>query len=405
MRQRVVVTGVGCVSSLGTGLEAFVEGLLAGRSGIAPVTAFSTEGCRSHTAALLPDFDPARFIDPLKLRRVDEVGRLALATCRLALENSGLPTRSDRAGVILGSGTAGLHSTIGHMHALATVGAAGVPALTFSNTVGNSAASLCAIEFGLRGPNVTFAQKQASSLAAMAFAVTALRDGRADAFVTGGVDDFEERFFRVHDRFGVMSETSRPFGRSRNGYVLGAGGHLVVLERADTAVARGATIVAEVLGVGRAGVACGVNQWPVSPDGLIRSMRAALAEASLAPSAVDVVFAAANSTKPLDRTEAAALEALFGPGGVPVVALKGAVGEFGASGSAALSAAVSCLRGNVLPPSLGADDLDPECRVRLSASPQPFTGRVALVNASAAGGSHYSLLVRALGPGEFEQRA
>jgi 3-oxoacyl-[acyl-carrier-protein] synthase II len=197
-------------------------------------------------------------------------------------------------------------------------------------------------------------------------------------------------------------ETSCPFGRKRNGFILGAGGHLVVLERAETASSRGAPVTAEVLGVGRSGVPCGVNQWPLSPDGLIRSMRAALAEGGLAPSSVDV-FASANSTAALDRTEAAALESVFGPCAVPVVALKGALGDFGASGSAALSAAISCLRQDLLPPTLGADEIDPECRVRLNASAQPFDGRVALINASAAGGSHYSLLVRVLRPGEFEQ--
>lgn len=411
MRERVVVTGVGCVSSLGTGAGPFAAALLAGRSAIAPVTTFSTAGCRSHSAALLRDFDPSRYIEPLKLRRIDEIGRLALAAARLALEDANLPARSERVGVVLGSATAGLHSTILHMHALATAGPATVPALSFSNTVGNSAASLVAIEFGLRGPNVTFAQKQASSLAAMAYAVTALLDGRADAFVTGGVDDFEERFFRVHDRFRVLSpadagdEASRPFDRRRNGFVLGTGGHLVVLEAARTALERGAPIVGELLGIATAGAPCEVNGWPTSPEGLVRAMRLALEQARLPPRAVDAVFASANSTRALDRIEAQALADIFGPRGVPVVALKGALGESGAAACASLTAALHCLRGGLLPPTVGCDEPDDECPVDVSASGRPARGGVALINASAAGGSHYSLLVRVLQPGEFEREA
>lgn len=411
MRERVVVTGVGCVSSLGTGVETLVEGLLAGRRGIAPVSAFSTEGCRTHTAAMLRDFDPSRYIQPLKLRRVDETGRLALAACRLAIEDAGLPTQSDRVGMVLGSATAGLHSTIGHMHALATAGPAAAPALTFSNTVGNSGASLCAIEYGLRGPNVTFAQKQASALAAIAYAVPALADGRADAFVTGGVDDFEERFFRVHDRFRVMSpadgqeEAARPFDRRRNGYLLGAGGHLFVLERADAAMRRGASIAGEILGIGTAGAPAASNGWPASPHGFVRAMRQALAEGRLDPASVDVVFAAANGTHELDRMESLALQELFGPCGVPVVALKGALGDFGAASAAALTAALACLRRGLLPGTVGTDDPDPDCRVDVSPESRPSRGPVALINAAAAGGSHYSLLVRVLQPGEFERGA
>ena len=411
MRERLLVTGVGCVSSLGTGVETFARALAAGETGIRPVTDFSTDGCRTHTAARLRDFDPARYVEPLKLRRMDEIGRLALAACRLAVDAANVPGRSDRVGVAIGSATAGLHSTIAHMHVLATTGPSMVPAISFSNTVGNSAASLCAIEFGFRGPNVTFAQKQASSLAALAYAAAALRDGRADAFVAGGVDDFEERFFRVHDRFHVMSpgrggeERSRPFDRRRNGFLLGAGGHLLVIETEKAAARREAPVLGEILGVGRAGAPCGVNHWPSSPVGFVRAMRMALDDAGLEARAVGAVFASANATRQLDRAEALALQEVFGACGVPVVSLKGALGEFGAAGAAGITAALSCLARGVLPPTLGLDEPDPAFSLNLSASARSTDARVALVNSAAAGGAHYSVLVRVLPPGEFEPGA
>jgi len=401
MRDRVVVTGAGCLSSLGIGAETFVDELLAGHSGIAPVTRFSTEGCRSHTAALVRGFEPARYIEPMKLRRIDEVGRLALVACRLAAEEARLPTRTDEVGVVIGSATAGLHSTVTYLHSLVTAGPAGVPALGFSNMIGNAAASLCALEFGWRGPNLTFAQKQASALAAIAFAVDGLEQGRASAFLCGGVDDVEERFFRVHDRFRVLSptdggpEASRPFHRGRNGFVLGTGGHMVVLETPASAASRDVAPFGEILGVGAAASNCRPNAWPADPDGLVRAMHGALDDAGLAPADVAAVFATANSTRTLDHVEALAIEQVFGPYAVPVVSIKGAVGEFGAVGAASLTAALVCLRRGVLPPTLGCQPCDPECRVDVSASARPATGPVALVNATADGGAQYCVAVRA----------
>lgn len=411
MRDNVVVTGAGCVSSLGIGAETFVDRLLAGDTGIRPVTTFSTDRCRSHTAALLRDFDPGRFLDPMKLRRVDEGGRLALAACRLAIDDACLPTRTDEVGVVLGTATSGLHSTVAHLHKLAAEGPTAVSAMGFSNTIGNAAASLCSIEFGLRGPNVTFGQKQASALAAIAFATSGLRQGRASAFVCGGVDDIEERFFRVHDRLRVLSptdggqEASRPFDLRRNGIVLGTGGHLVVLETAASAARRGVAAYGEVLGVGCGGSACGLSAWPTEPSGIVRVMRAALADAGVTPSDINVAFAAANSTPALDRVEALALAEVFGPGGVPVVSLKGALGEFGASGGAALTAALVGLGRGTLPPTLGCEQPDPACPVDVSRSARRSGGHLALINGTADGGAQFCLVVRAASVPRVERRA
>jgi 3-oxoacyl-[acyl-carrier-protein] synthase II len=402
MRDNAVVTGAGCVSSLGIGAQTFVGELLAGGSGISPVTAFSTEGCRAHTAALIRGFDAARYIDPMKLRRIDEVGRLALATCRLALEDASLPAGTEHVGVALGTATSGLHSTVAHVHRLMTAGPGAVAALGFSNTIGNAAASLCSIEFSLHGPNVTIAQKQASALAAIAFAVSGLSDGRASAFLCGGMDDIEEQFFRVHDRLHVSSpagggeEASRPFDARRNGLVLGTGGHILVVETASSAAKRGVEPYGEILGIGATSSDCALNAWPTEPSGIVRAMETALHHAGVAVEEVSVVFAAANSTRMLDRVEAEAIAQVFGPRGVPVVSLKGALGEFGASGAAALTAALFCLRGGTLPPTLGCEQPDPACPVDVSACARTANGRIALVNATADGGAQYSLVVRAL---------
>ena len=402
MRQPVVITGIGCISSFGVGTAPFIDGLLDGRTGIAPIARFGTDGCRSHKAALVQGFDPAVHIDPLKLRRIDEVGRLALATCRLAIEDAGLPTGTDEVGVALGTATSGLHSTVEHLQALTTRGPSAVSALSFSNTVGNASASLCAIEFGLRGPNVTLTHKQASSLAALVYAVRTLGRGALRAFVTGGVDDFEETFFRVHDRLRVLArahgteEASRPFDRRRNGFVLGAGGHLLVVETTASARARSARTYAEILGVADGASPCTLNGWPADGSGIARVMRAALADATLGPADVAAVFASANSSQGLDAAEAQAIDSVFGPLDVPVVSLKGAIGEFGASGAAAVTAAALSLARGLLPPTAGCDQPDPGCPVNVSATTRPGRPGVAIVNGTAGGGAHYSLVIRAL---------
>jgi 3-oxoacyl-[acyl-carrier-protein] synthase II len=415
----LAVTGVGCISGLGLGVDAFERALFDGESAIAPVTAFDTRRARSHVAGQILDFDPAAFIPAGKLRRIDRVGRLAVASCRLALEHAGLasstgpPTaaapaapvaNADRVGVAIGTATAGVHSLVDYLDRLVSQGPTGASALDFSNTVGNAAASLCGIEFGLRGPNVTLSYKEASALSAVTYAAMALDAGRADAMVTGAVDDFEALFFAAHDQFGVLArdagagEASRPFDRRRNGFVLGNGAFLLVLERAEAAAARGAARLGSVAGLAATASPCRLNEWPSNPAQMIRCMRDALAEAGVAPRDVSVVFASANSTRQLDQVEAEALGEVFGAAGVPVVALKGALGESSAAGAASLVAALLCLKRGAIPPTVGFEEAEADCPVDIGTRARPLMPRpahAALVNSFASGGANFSAVVRA----------
>jgi 3-oxoacyl-[acyl-carrier-protein] synthase II len=403
----LAVTGVGVVSGLGVGHAVFEAALAAGASALAPVSAFDTSDCRSHVAARLAEFDPTRFVAAARLRRIDRTGQLAIMSSGLALEDAGLlpapGVGSDDVGVALGSYTTGLHSLIDYLDKLNALGPIGASALDFSNTVGNAAASLCGLEFGLRGPNVTLSQREASGLGAIAYAATLVRSGQCRAVVTGGVDDFERLFFAVHDRFRVLAhdaghgEASRPFDINRNGFVLGCGGYLIALEHPDSAATRSAAVHGELLGVGASSSPCRPSDWPVDAEPLARAMRLALDQAALEPQDVAAVFASANSTEALDRLEAEAIASVFGPMSVPVVAVKGALGECGATSAAALVAALAALRSGRLPPTLGLDTRDTACPVDVVASSRPLSPgrrRVALVNAFAAGGTNYSIAVR-----------
>jgi len=409
MRERVVVTGIGCVSCFGIGAAAFDQGLRAGACGVVPITAFDTSTCHAHRAALIQKFDPAQFIAPIKLRRIDTAGRIALAASRLLLDDAALPTGAgagDDVGIALGTFSAGLDSVVEYLDGLTAHGPTGVPAILFSNTVANAAASLCAIEFGLRGPNVTFNQREVSSLVALAFAMGAVRDGRSSAIVTGGVDCVEETFFKVNDRFralspmraeaaGARDEAARPFDRRHNGWVLGEGGFLLLLEPAGPAGRRGARPYGEILGVGITSSPTPLNEWPADGSGLARAMRMALADASVDARDVGAIFAAANGSPRLDRLESAAIVDVFGARSVPVASIKGAAGEFGGAGAAAIAAGLLSVPDRLIAPTVGFETPCDGCRLQVSRTTQRAASDVFLVNSVASGGTNVSVAVRA----------
>jgi 3-oxoacyl-[acyl-carrier-protein] synthase II len=406
MPQRVVVTGLGCISCFGLGHRALVDGILEGCTGVRPITAFDTSFCRSHCGATIEGFDAAAFIPPLKLRRVDGVGRLALAGARLLIDDASFTieaTGSDDLGVALGTFTAGIDSTVEYLEGLVQHGPAGVPALLFSNTVSNASASLCAIEHGLRGPNVTFNQREASSLAAIAYSVGLIRDERIAGMLSGGADRLEQTFFTVQERFGVLArsrgdeELARPFDCRRNGFVLGEAAALLLLESADAAARRGSRIYGEILGIGMTASRTKLNGWPENASGPARAMREALDDAALSPAEVGGVFAAANGARRLDALEAEAIRSVFPPD-MPIASVKGSIGESGAAGAAALAVGLRTMAHEVLPPTFGYHEADPACCLNVSAVPRGVHGRVFVVNAIASGGTNYSIVARAAEP-------
>ena len=400
MTRSVAVSGLGLLSAFGTSHDAFRDALLEGGSAIAPVSGFPTDGCRSILAAELQGFQPAEWVPPMKSRRLDRTGVYALAAAKLALADGGvsLPAEGDdRIGVVLGTWTAGGQSTQTFLDALFRAGPSAAPALLFDSTVGNSAASITALDFKLRGPNVTVSQKESSGLHAIATAVDLLREGRASALLTGGVDAVYETFFKAHDRFSVMSPApafSRrlaPFDTNRSGFVLGEGGVAFWLEAGRESARHG-----EILGVSMSSAAVPINQWPQRADALAHSMRLAIADAQLTPADIDVVYASANATMVLDATEASALSDVFGDAGPSITSIKGALGESGTSGALACAAALLCGRAGRVPPIAGlAEPCAEAASLRLVRSVQAAPGPIALVNSFASGGALASVIVRA----------
>jgi len=401
----VRVSGIGVVSPFGTSHSAFRDALVAGRSGIAPLVGFDTSGLRSTLAAEVRDFDPAPWVPPMKMRRMDRTAVYTVAATKLAIENAGSsigPDGDDASGVMLGTWTAGGGSTQQFLDALFKSGLTGAPALLFDSTVANSAAAVAGLELRLRGPNTTISHKEASGLAAVTGAVDLIRERRASALVCGGADAVFETFYKAHDRFDVMSgdrafsRRIAPFDTERCGFVLGEGAYLLWLERPDAAASaerpRGH---GEILGVGASSAAVPLNSWPARPDALVRTMRLALDDAGVGVDAVDVVYASANATEVLDAAEATALSALFGGRRTVITSVKGAIGECGASGAASCAAAFLCGAAGIVPPIAGLVEAASEAATLcLARGAVAALGPIVLVNSFASGGALFSAVLR-----------
>jgi len=401
MSAALVISGIGVVSPLGATREQFRDGLLDGRSGIAPIRAFDVSACRSQLGASVTGFEAAQWIPPMKLRRMDDTARYAVVVTRQAFDDARYPLSEhgdDGAGVVLGTFTAGGQATSDYLAALHKGGPTGAPALLFNSTVGNAPASLAGLELKLRGPNVTVSQKESSGLGAIVTAADTLRFGRASALAAGGVDAIFEIFYRVHDRFDVMARSATPagpFDRRRGGFVLGEGGFALLIETREGWARREAPCYGEVLGVHAGSAAVGINQWPDHPAPLVRTMRAAIDAAGIAPADVDVVYAAANASPALDRVEAAALATLFDARRPVVTSVKGALGECGASGAAACAAALLCGAAGYVPPIAGLSDPDPVASsLDLAREKRRAPGPIVLVNSVGSGGSLFAVVLR-----------
>ena len=400
MDHRVVITGLGIVSSIGVGKEALWENCLKGNSGIGPIQGFDVSSYRSRLGGQLPEIDFKAIIKPGNLRRMDRIGKIVVSSVRLAIDDSTLNLKeedSSRIGISIGTGLGSSDTVDQFFRSLLKEGPMGAAPLLFQTAVPNAITSHCAIEYGIRGVNITFSHKESSTEMAMTFAYHLLREGRADVLFAGGGDELSEPLYHVYSMLGALSpgkgkgsEGMRPFDQERNGIVLGEGSGILVLETLEHAKKRGAKIYAEMAGVGLSGGVDGILRYDLKGDSIAKAMSLAAEEAE----AVDYISAAANSTSDLDRAEALAIKKVFGKRAkeISVSSLKSMIGEFDGSGGIRACSLVLSICHGVIPPTIGTKHLDPECDLNVVlGGPQKREVRSAILNGCANGGSNISI--------------
>src|SRR5579863_1614594 len=374
-RRRVVVTGIGAITPIGTTRDALWEGIRRERSAVGPLTRFDSSPFRSHIAAEVPDFVPTDHLETKRARRLDRFGQFSVVAARMALEDAELDVAledRERVGSMMGTALGGIgyaEEQLGRYlaHGLSAVD----PALALAVFGGASSCNI-AIEFGVSGPNSTNAMSCASGTIAIGDAFRQIRDDYADVMICGGAEaPLAPLCFgsfaiirAMSTRNDDPSRSSRPFDKDRDGFVMGEGASVLVLEEYERAVSRGARIYAEIQGYGVTNDAH--HMTAPRPDGsqAARAIRHALRDAHLAPHEIGYVNAHGSSTPLNDPTETSAIKQVFGDGAykVPVSGTKGYYGHaLGASGAIEAAICSLSLTHEWLPPTINLEEPDSEC--------------------------------------------
>ncbi len=366
--QKIVITGIGTANALGLDVPSFLEGLQSGRSAIGPISGFYTSLFRSRLGAEVRGFEPSRFIDPMKLRRMDRLSQMVLVSSIEAMKDAGLSADilpPERIGVVIGNGYGGTSCTEEFFEGLLMRGPSGVNPMLFPTTVPNSAASITSIELNLKGPNCTFCQKDISAEEAVIYATELIRKGAADAVIAGGGEELNDVIYHAFDSLRVLSpgrnggcEGSFPFGRMRNGRVLGEGAGVLVLESLKSAEKRGARVYAEVAGGAILSGRPGISSYGKNPVPMVRAMEAALAKSGISRNSVDYISSSANSTPDLDELEVMAIKKFFGQSAsdIPLSTIKPMTGDFDGMGGVRMIASVLAMDNSFIPPTLNQHD-------------------------------------------------
>jgi 3-oxoacyl-[acyl-carrier-protein] synthase II len=365
----VVITGVGVISPVGIGKEEFWKGLIEGRDGIEEITTFDTTYFRSKKGGLVKGFNPKVFLPPMKIRRMDRASQFAIAASQMALEDAGLTIGVDipaeRTGIILGSGFCGLVNSEAFHRGQVQRGPGDLNPILFPNTVPNAAASNTSIDLGIKGPNSTVVQSFCTAEAALLFGCQQLLAKRADAIVTGGVDELSPILYRGWNELRLTArdagdgERSAPYDLKRNGFIPGEGAGIMILEREADALRRKARIYGTIHGFATAGGATHPEER------VARSISGALKRGGM--ETIDFIDGAGNSSPLLDAVEAKGLRLAFSDRylDIPLSSLKSMLGEGIASGGMRIVADLLILERGIIPPTINYEYPDPLCGLRI----------------------------------------
>ncbi|HIB27306.1 MAG TPA: beta-ketoacyl-[acyl-carrier-protein] synthase II [Candidatus Marinimicrobia bacterium] len=374
-KRRAVVTGIGVLAPNGNSLSEYWDALIAGKSGIGPIQSFDAENLSVRIAGELSDFNPEDHFDRKEIRRLDPFSIYALVTSHESISHSGLDqsdVNKERVSVIIGTGVGGIQTLENQHGVFSNRGQRRVTPYFVPKMISNIAAGQIAIHHGFQGPNHTVVSACASGTDAIGTATRIIQYGDADVVVTGGVEASITglciagfaNMKALSTRNDDPTAASRPFDANRDGFVLGEGAASIILEEAEHARSRGATILAEVAGYGSTDDAFHITQPSEGGKGAIAAMQLALTDAQLGVEDVDYINAHGTSTPFNDKTESAAITTLFGEHAqkLKVSSTKSMIGHsLGASGALEAAACVQAIYHNMLPPTINYNTPDPEC--------------------------------------------
>lgn len=374
-RRRVVITGIGVISPIGNDREAFWQGLINGESGINYITRFDTSGYDVRIAAEVKNFDVEKYIDRKEARRMDLFAQYAMASGQQVIEDSGIEldkVNRERFGVISASGIGGLETFEKEFTTLFEKGPGRVSPFFITKMISDIAPGLLSMRYGLKGPNYSTTSACASSSHALGESLRHIQYGDVDLMLVGGSEAAITRMgvagFMVMKALSTRNDdpktASRPFEKNRDGFVIGEGSALVLLEELEHARARGAKIYAEFIGAGYSADAYHITAPDPEGDGAVRAMKLALKDAKILPEEVDYINAHGTSTPHNDRIETIAIKRVFGDRAykIPISSTKSMTGHLlGAGGAIELVAAALMLQRGKIHPTINYTEQDPDC--------------------------------------------
>lgn len=411
--RRVVITGIGVVSPVGNDLESFWESLKAGRSGITRYTAFDSEKFDSQIAGEVRGFEAAPFYKtPKDVKRTDRYTHLAVAASKMSLENSGLDLAAidlDRAGVMIGSGVGGLQTMEDQVTKMALKGPDRTSPFMIPMMISNMASGFLSMEHGLRGPNMAIVTACATANHCMGEAWRIIKFGDADVMLTGGSEACIVpvgiagfcAMRALSTRNDEPERASRPFDKDRDGFVMGEGAGVIILEEYEHAKKRGAKIYCELAGYGLTADAYHMSAPLPGGEGAARCMAMAMKHAKINPEEVDYINAHGTSTPVGDICETKAVKLAFGDharNGLLVSSTKSMTGHLlGAAGAIEMAASIMAMRDGIVPPTINLDNPDPECDLDyVPHKAREKKVKVALSNSFGFGGHNSSVLIKAV---------
>ena len=409
MEKRVVITGLGAVTPVGIGKENFYNALLAGQSGIGPITRFDASDYATRIAGEVKDFDITNYgVDKKEARRMDRSVEFAIGAAVLACEDADLDLDKadlDRCGTVVGTGIGGIDSIHEVYETLFEKGPGRVSPFAVPMMIANMTSARVSIRLGLKGPVITDVTACTSGTNAIGDAFRIIQRGDADVMFAGGTEAAVSpaavagfaAMKAMSTRNDEPTKASRPFDRDRDGFVMGEGAGLIVIESLEHALARGATPLAELVGYGTSADAYHLTAGPEDGNGARRAMEIAIRQAGVTVEEIDHINAHATSTQVGDKGELAAIKTLFGVHPVAITSTKSATGHLlGAAGGIEAIFTIQALRDQVVPPTLNLHHPDEDAAgmnlVALQARPQKM--RYALSNGFGFGGVNASLLLK-----------